>query len=61
MTELQACLRPNVTLQRCYALSYGLLSAAELQDGMHFWHAEKLQNFFAILGVRIHTCPKYAK
>ena len=33
MTELQACLRLNVTLKGCYALSYGLLSAAELRDG----------------------------
>ena len=34
MTELQACSRHNVTLQGCYALSYSLLSAAELRDGM---------------------------
>ena len=34
MTELQACLRPDVTLQGCYAISYSLLSAAELRDGI---------------------------
>ena len=36
MTELQACLQPNVTLQGLYALSDSLLSAAELRDGISF-------------------------
>ena len=32
MTELQARLRPNVTFQECYAISYSLLFAAEVRD-----------------------------
>ena len=42
MTELQACLWPNVTLQGSYALSYSLLSAAELRDGIVEFFGEYL-------------------